>query len=126
MAIVTLGDGGSYYQSANSSGHVAGVSVEAVDSLGAGDAFMAGVLACLAAHPDKTILLDERALVRALRFANAVGALTTTRYGAIPALPTRVQVETLLGTPGEEPAGDTPRAGQASTLSSATVDSEPA
>jgi len=35
--------------------------------------------------------------VPALRFANAVGAITTTRYGAIPALPTRAQVETLLG-----------------------------
>jgi sugar/nucleoside kinase (ribokinase family) len=32
--------------------------------------------------------VDDR-LVPALRFANAVGAITTTRYGAIPALPTR-------------------------------------
>jgi fructokinase len=39
---------------------------------------------------------DEQALVAALRFANAVGALTTTAYGAIPALPAREQVEQLL------------------------------
>ncbi len=30
------------------------------------------------------------------RYANAVGALTTTRRGAIPALPTAEQVETFL------------------------------
>jgi fructokinase len=44
-----------------------------------------------------TILDDEAALIGALRFANAVGAITTTRYGAIPALPTRAQVDSLLG-----------------------------
>ena len=39
---------------------------------------------------------DEQALTRALRFANGVGAITTTRHGAIPALLTRAQVEALL------------------------------
>jgi fructokinase len=98
LAIVTLGGGGCYYQTTASSGHVPGISVESVDSLGAGDAFVAGVLASLCAYPERTILGDQNALVSALRFANAVGALTTTRYGAIPALPTRPQVENLLGT----------------------------
>jgi fructokinase len=96
VAIVTLGGGGCYYQTLTSSGHVPGIRVESVDSLGAGDAFVAGLLACLAAHPNSNVLLDEAKLVPALRFANAVGALTTTQYGAIPALPTRVQVEALL------------------------------
>jgi fructokinase len=96
LAIVTLGGGGCYYQTATTSGQVSGIPVKAVDSLGAGDAFVAGVLAGLSAYPDITMLRDEDALVSALRFANAVGALTTTRYGAIPALPTRAQVETLL------------------------------
>src|SRR5216683_1588334 len=98
VAIVTLGGGGCYFQTASASGHVPGITVESVDSLGAGDAFVAGVLASLCAHPERTILGDRNALVSALRFANAVGALTTTRYGAIPALPTRPQVEDLLGT----------------------------
>jgi fructokinase len=95
-AVVTLGVDGCYYQSATVSRHVPGVSVAAVDSLGAGDAFMAGLLASLSAYPDLTILGDEDAMVRALRFANAVGAITTTRHGATPALPTRAQVENLL------------------------------
>jgi fructokinase len=97
VAIVTLGGGGCYYQTARASGHVSGIRVESVDSLGAGDAFVAGLLACLSAHPHAADLGDEALLVPALRFANAVGAITTTRFGAIPALPTRDQVEDLLG-----------------------------
>jgi fructokinase len=96
LAIVTQGGGGCYYQTAARSGQLSAIPVDSVDSLGAGDAFMAGFLACLAAHPDRSGLGDETVLVPALRFANAVGAITTTRYGAIPALPTRAQVETLL------------------------------
>jgi fructokinase len=96
VAIVTLGGGGCYYQSVSASGHVPGISVESVDSLGAGDAFVAGVLACLSAYSDRNAVFDEPSLVPALRFANAVGAITTTRFGAIPALPTRTQVEALL------------------------------
>lgn len=95
-AIVTLGGGGCYYQTVNSSGQVRGIPVDAVDSLGAGDAFMAGLLACLSAHP--AALADDDQLVPALHFANAVGAITTTRFGAIPALPTRAEVESLLQT----------------------------
>jgi fructokinase len=70
--------------------------VASVDALGAGDAFMAGLLACLTAPPGRHLLDDEQALIAGLRFANAVGAITTTRYGAIPALPTRAEVERLL------------------------------
>jgi fructokinase len=95
LAVVTEGGGGSFYQTAQSSGHVAGIRVDVVDTLGAGDAFMAGLLAWLAAVRASS-LTDESALASALRFANAVGAITTTGYGAIPALPTRAQVEALL------------------------------
>jgi fructokinase len=96
LAIVTVGGGGSYYQTATSAGHVPGITVQSVDSLGAGDAFVAGLLAGLSAHSDSTVLRDAASLVPKLRFANAVGAITTTHYGAIPALPTRAQVESVL------------------------------
>jgi len=99
VAVVTLGGGGCFYQTASASGHVPGISVESVDSLGAGDAFVAGLLAGLVTCTDRTAVCDEASLVPALRFANAVGAMTTTRYGAIPALPTRTQVEALLESP---------------------------
>jgi fructokinase len=103
VAVVTQGGGGCYYQTARASGHVPGITVDAVDSLGAGDAFVAGLLACLSAQTDRSVVGDEASLVPALRFANAVGAITTTRYGAIPALPTRTQVEELLETAQAQP-----------------------
>lgn len=70
--------------------------VQPVDTTGAGDGFVAGLLAGLMHDLDR---LDDRDfLFNAGRFANAVGALTTTGRGAIPALPTRDQVEALLST----------------------------
>ena len=96
LAVVTLGADGCYFDSACGAGHVPGVRVTPVDSLGAGDAFVAGLLAGISAQPGAAVLQDQDALRSTLRFANAVGAITTTQYGAIPALPTRAQVERLL------------------------------
>ena len=71
-----------------------GFTVSAVDTTGAGDGFVAGLLKGLLTQPDATTNEDH---LRAIcRYANAVGALTTTRRGAIPALPTAEQVETYL------------------------------
>ena len=96
LAVVTLGAEGSYFDALTCAGHVPGVRVEAVDSLGAGDAFVAGLLAGISAQTGAAVCDDQESLIRMLSFANAVGAITTTRYGAIPALPTRAQVEHLL------------------------------
>ncbi len=95
LVVVTLGADGCLYESIASRGHVPSVPVEIVDTLGAGDAFVAGLLASLA-RQGAGMIGDEQALCSALRFANGVAAITTTRYGAIPALPTRTQVEQLL------------------------------
>lgn len=57
-----------------------GYSVAAVDTTGAGDGFLAGVLAALA---------NGDSLGETLAFANAVAALTTSESGAIAALPDR-------------------------------------
>ena len=63
----------------------AGYAVTALDTTGAGDAFVAAMLTGILAHSD-----DWRAqLPQILDFANAVGALTCLQKGAIPALPTR-------------------------------------
>ncbi|KAK8650930.1 hypothetical protein V6N13_140551 [Hibiscus sabdariffa] len=72
------------------SGRVKGLMVEAVDTTGAGDAFVAGTLSQLAS--DLSLLQDEDRLRDALRFSNVCGALTVTERGAIPALPTREAV----------------------------------
>lgn len=68
-----------------------GYAVEPVDTTGAGDAFLAGVLAAFADTDDDR----EADLKGMLGFANAVAALTTTETGAIAALPDREAVADL-------------------------------
>ena len=79
-------------------GEVPGLEVEAVDTTGAGDAFMAGLLAELIRSPEA--LSDSKALDRICLFANATGAVTTMSRGAIPALPDRQAVLDLLAARG--------------------------
>ncbi len=94
VMIITRGQAGCRYVTAGFSGEVAGFSVNVVDTTGAGDGFVAGLLKGLLDQPDAHTQEDR---LRAIcRYANAVGALATTRRGAIPALPTAEQVETFL------------------------------
>ncbi|KAL9270194.1 putative fructokinase-6, chloroplastic [Drosera capensis] len=90
VLLVTEGPEGCRYYTKEFNGRVKGLKVEAVDTTGAGDAFVAGILSQLAT--DTTLLQDEKRLRDALCFANACGALTVTERGAIPALPTKEAV----------------------------------
>ncbi|XP_020963000.1 probable fructokinase-6, chloroplastic isoform X2 [Arachis ipaensis] len=90
LLLVTEGADGCRYYTKEFSGRVQGFKVDAVDTTGAGDAFVAGILSQLAA--DLSLLQKEEQLRDALKFANACGALTVTERGAIPALPTKEAV----------------------------------
>ncbi|XP_076949938.1 putative fructokinase-6, chloroplastic isoform X1 [Bidens hawaiensis] len=94
LLLVTEGPDGCRYYTKEFSGRVKGLKVEPVDTTGAGDAFVAGVLSKLAA--DVSLLKDEHRLREALSFANACGAITVTERGAIPALPTTEAVTNAL------------------------------
>ena len=83
-AIVTLGAQGALLVRPDQTLHVAGVSVDAFDTTGAGDAFMAGLAVALA---------EGKTLEEAARFGNLAGALSTIKPGAMPSLPTRDEVE---------------------------------
>lgn len=98
LVVVTRGANGAYFNFQNGSGEVSGFPVEAVDTLGAGDAFVAGLLSQLLEYSELSAALTEPNLQRALKFANACGALATQKAGAIPALPMRVEVENFLRT----------------------------
>jgi sugar/nucleoside kinase (ribokinase family) len=91
MILVTHGAAGATLHTRSQVIHAPGFRVTAVDTTGAGDGFVAGFLVSLLEHGDST-----DALAGCLRFANAVGAIATTARGAIPALPTRAQVEAFL------------------------------
>lgn len=74
-------------------------SVPVVETTGAGDGFMAAMIARLLPERERVGSLarvDQEIVREALIVANAVGALTCTRPGAIPALPTRAEVEQFL------------------------------
>jgi len=89
LIAVTQGAEGATIYRRSSKQHVPGFKVQAVDTTGAGDAFVAGMLVGILEHKaDYTEHLEQ-----IIRFANAVGALTTTQLGAIPALPSRAAVE---------------------------------
>ena len=85
LVLVTLGKEGSEWRYGGKSGRVPTISVQPVDTTGAGDAFFAGALSIL----DRSIgqLLTEQLLGEALRFGNVAGALNTTGRGAIDNLP---------------------------------------
>jgi fructokinase len=67
--------------------HHSGYEIDAVDTTGAGDAFLAGAVAALTEEADPT---------ETLAFANAVAALATTEGGAMAALPDRSAVDQLM------------------------------
>ena len=90
LMVVTLGSAGCVYFTPQCEGVVVGFGVAAVDATGAGDGFVAGLLQGLIA--ERALVGDEGRLRELCRFANAVGAITTTERGAIPALPTRERV----------------------------------
>ncbi|KFK26793.1 hypothetical protein AALP_AA8G294300 [Arabis alpina] len=96
LLVVSEGPNGCRYYTQEFKGRVGGVKVKPVDTTGAGDAFVSGLLNSLAS--DLTLLKDEKKLREALLFANACGAITVTERGAIPAMPTMSAVQDLLAT----------------------------
>jgi fructokinase len=86
--MITLGAEGCFYCYPGGTGRLPAYRVKAVDTTGAGDAFLGGVLYWLS----RLTLAEIATLSRVdfetiIDFAGAAGALTTTKTGAIPALP---------------------------------------
>ena len=95
LLVVTLGERGCYYTNGTAEGFVDGFMVDVVDTLGAGDAFVAAMLTQLMQHTDLTSLEKVR-LDTIMRYANAAGALATQKVGVIPSLPTPSEIESFL------------------------------
>ncbi len=85
--IVTLGADGADLHTADGVAHIEPFTVSPVDTTGAGDCFSGALCARLAAG-------DE--LPAAMRFAAAAAALSTTVPGAVPSMPYRSTIQSLL------------------------------
>ena len=86
LAVVTLGPGGALARRGAATFRAPAERVEVVDTTGAGDGFVAGLLARLARlGPLESVPAAE--VERALAFANRVAARVCTRAGAVAGLP---------------------------------------
>ena len=82
--IVTLGAAGAIAAVGRARYAHRGFVVDAVDTVGCGDAFVGAFLAAVAGGAD---------ILRALACGNAAGALAAMREGAMPSLPTKAEVD---------------------------------
>jgi fructokinase len=98
LIVVTLGKDGCYFVMESGGAYIAGFKVDTVDAIGCGDAFVAGLLTQLVKNRCKLVELTLDQIGQAVRYANAVGALTSLKRGVIPALPTAREVEVFLRT----------------------------
>ena len=94
--IVTLGAQGALLCAESIVRYLSALPVEVVDTTAAGDAFSGALAAALAARKQLGAQWDARDLEGAVRFANAAGALATTKRGAQESLPTRDEILGLL------------------------------
>lgn len=97
VIVETLGGAGARCFFAGESWDVASHKVACVDTNGAGDAFWGAFLSSLRIQGvDKAEQLTAEIVRRAMEYGNAAGALTVQKKGAIPALPTRAEIEAFL------------------------------
>ena len=89
--VVKLGPLGAYYATQQGGEYLRAFTVEAVDSVGAGDAFNGALAVAIAEGSD---------LSQAVRMASAAGALAVTRVGAQDSMPFRQEVDALLPVSG--------------------------
>lgn len=88
--IVTLGEKGALVVTGTQVTHVDAYKVDVVDTTAAGDAFIGGLASKIL---ESDSLLSALQIVEAVKYANACGALATTKFGAQPSLPTKEEVE---------------------------------
>jgi fructokinase len=95
LVVVTLGARGCYVESAAGRDHLPGERVDVVDTTGAGDGFVAGLLASLAplfraGRRPAELTLDQ--IREACRLGNKIGAAVVTKLGATTGLPARGEI----------------------------------
>ncbi len=111
LLIITLDSRGSIFLHDSGNKTVPGFKVNLIEATGAGDGFNSGVISGLLPFVTKKIsnvankTITPRDIIASLKFddiekiihrANAIGAITCTKSGAIPALPTKAELDSFL------------------------------
>jgi fructokinase len=102
LVVVTMGEKGAYFDAPAGTGMVPGFAVNSIDTTGAGDSFWGTLLnELMKKHSQdmnvkaiETTTADE--WISMVRYANAAAALTTTKNGAIPSMPTVSEIQSIL------------------------------
>jgi len=85
--VITMGAMGVFVTDGERGEMLPRLDVDAIDTTGAGDAYNGGFV---------TALSEGRDLFAAARYGNAAGALSVTRLGTAPAMPSRAEIDALV------------------------------
>ncbi|OKP76211.1 glycoside hydrolase [Paenibacillus sp. P3E] len=96
LIVVTLAEKGCYYRLAGQDGYVPGFQVKTIDTTGAGDAFLGCLLYKILEAGSALHDLTNQQILSMLTFANAGGALVTTRKGALGSMPTTEEINRMI------------------------------
>ncbi len=88
IVCITLGKNGTLLYHQNSFQIISSIKVEAIDTTGAGDAFVGAMLKQICDQHPK----DFETIKQYVSFANKVAAVSTTEFGALEALPTTEKI----------------------------------
>ena len=92
IAVVTLGAHGAMWRCGDLTGRAPGCPVKVMDTNGAGDTFFGAFLSRIAVRGGIDGLTADE-INAYVRFANKAASITTSRRGAIPAMPTLLEVQ---------------------------------
>ena len=96
LITITLGPEGTFVSTSNEQFQVPSISIKAIDTTGAGDAFIGCLLYQFAGEQDPASLLDNKSkLTDLVSLANKAGAVTAQNFGAISSLPTKDDLASL-------------------------------
>jgi len=96
LLVISRGENGAIATNGDYRIELPGLEVDVVETTGAGDGFLGAIITELLPEREKTgslAAIGEDKIRTALKRANAVGALTCKKPGAIPALPTRSETD---------------------------------
>ncbi|KXZ40393.1 fructokinase [Alkalithermobacter thermoalcaliphilus JW-YL-7 = DSM 7308] len=96
LIFVTMGKEGSYFKFKGQIEKVESMKVETVDTTGAGDAFVSGVLHMIDKQEKNILDLSKEEVVNITKFASVCGALAASAKGAMTSLPTIDKVNDIM------------------------------